>query len=496
MNRALLLKKARAAGYTGKADQKELSAWLTAEGIELRGAKGADGTETTLKFDDIWAKAATLTLEAPADAEDQTDESDTGDEDDGEKAAPEPPVKKHEGRARFTPGKGWATGPGRVEASTVKGRDARSVAKKAYELKARAGQTVYGDADTAEAAGAWFRKTHSEIRKISYSRFDEDSQIVEKAMSESVNVDGGILVPDEYRAQVLWLTERYGVARKLANVVPMARDYLVQPRKTGIVTMSPIGENATITATANTYDGVALTAKKWGALIQVSSELWDDSAVSIADQYSNTFAEAQAIAEDSAWILGDGSSTYNGCVGLAAGFPSGAYISATGSGWSSMLLSDFLISAIGVVEYVNPARLAFLCSRQFYVQVMLKLSTIGSASGFIGGGNRMGDVSQGMNIGPGAGSSGPDALFMGFPVYFSQVMPTATAGSEQKAVYFGDFMGASMIGDRRQLSIATSDQRYFDADQYAIRGISRFTTVAHGAGRAETYGPVVCLTST
>lgn len=504
MNRALLLKKARAAGYTGKADLASLTAWFAEQGMDTETvvtAKAADGTETRTKIADIWAKAASFTLEVPdADAEFDAavSEDDPGDEDTGQKEAPKPSAKTT--RERFVSGKGWASGPGKVEGKAAEPRDRRGWAKKQYDLRAKAGATVFEDADQAEASGAFFRLHHSEIRRFDYGQKKADIEIVEKAMSEkamseTANVDGGILVPQEFAARVIWLTEKYGVARRLANVVPMARDFMTVPRKTGIITMAAQAENGTFTATANTYDGVQLTAKKWGALIQVSSELWEDTAVSIADEYANTFAEAQAIAEDKAYIIGDGSATYNGCTGLVSALPSGAYVSATGSGWSAYLLSDFMNSCIGVVENVNANRLAFLCSRQFFAQVMLKLAVIGSSSGYLGGGNRIGDVSAGVKLGMGAGSGGPDGMFMGFPVYFSQVMPTATAGSEQCPVYFGDFVGGSMIGDRRQLTIATSDQRYFDSDQYAIRGTSRFTVNIHGDGRATTYGPIVSLTS-
>lgn len=498
MNKQILLKRVQALGFKGKAALEDVRSFLDGQGFDTKTIDLGDGKTDSL--DSIWSKTVHLMCDGGEQVE-MHDPPGGEEQPGGETPPPQPPQKaavvpevKSAPRLNYRPGVGWREGIGQVDAKGAGMRDKRSVAKKSYDLKAKHGGTVYADADQAEVAGAWFRSVCGKAR--GYNNLDSDLEILGKANVESINTDGGVLVPDEFMANLLWLTEKYGVARKLANVVPMSRDYLIAPRKTGIVTMSPIGEGATITDTSNTFDGVALTAKKWGALVKISNELLEDSAVNVADDYSQTFAEAQAVAEDSAWILGDGSSTYNGCTGLASGFPSGAYISATGSGWSAMLLSDFFISAIGAVEYVNTSRLAFLCSRQFFAQVMLKLSNIGGSAGYLGGGNTMIDAARGMKIGPGAGSSGPDAMFQGFPVYFSQVMPTATAGSEQKACYFGDFAGASMLGDRRQLGIATSDQRYFDSDYFAIRAISRFTVNAHGAGRGETYGPVVCLTST
>jgi hypothetical protein len=52
--------------------------------------------------------------------------------------------------------------------------------------------------------------TRTEIRNLA-----KDLDICEKANVESVNTDGGVLVPDEFLANVIWLTEQYGVARRL-----------------------------------------------------------------------------------------------------------------------------------------------------------------------------------------------------------------------------------------------------------------------------------------
>jgi len=343
--------------------------------------------------------------------------------------------------------------------------------KKAYAAKIKSGRAVFHDPDQAEAFGSWARLAL--LGTYDYgSQKRADIEICRKTQVEFNNQLGGALVPIEFLPNLVWLTEQYGIARKIANVVPMSRDVMTVPRKTGLASMVPIAEAGTISGLDNSYNNVTLTAKKYGVLYQISRELMADSAINIADDVARSIAESQAIAEDNAYFIGDGTSTYANQSGLTVALPSSAYL--TGVAWGTLAVADFT-TAMGRVENVNPARLAFVCSRQFFAQVMLKVDKTA---------NQFKELTM--------GGLGGDATFLGYPVFFSQVMPKAT-GSSVKSCYFGDFTGATMLGDRRQLEIQTSDQFYFNADSLAVRGTSRFCVDIHGDGRGSTYGPIVCI---
>jgi HK97 family phage major capsid protein len=341
--------------------------------------------------------------------------------------------------------------------------------RKAYQTRINAGTAAFADVDQAEAFAAWTRLTIAGGK--SYPMEKVDKSICHKAQVEFNNQLGGALVPQEFAPQLIWLTEQYGVAKKLANVVPMSAESKAYPRKTGIASMTPISENGTISVSDNSYGNVTLTAKKYGVLFKVSNELFNDAAINVADDLARSAAEAEAIAIDQAYFLGDGSSTYANQIGLYSGLSSASsYI--TAAAWAS-ITKDMFTELMGSVEYVNAARLAFACSRQFFVQVMMRLDKATS---------QFKDISTG-NLGGGT--------FMGYPVYFTQVLPTVSAAaSTHKPCYFGDFTGGSMIGDRQMMSIASSEQFYFDSDSIAVRGTSRFNVNIHGAGRGETYGPI------
>ncbi len=468
MNKQQLLAFARSKGYTGKAVLADVKAFiLDTLGYDPDQLKVG---EKTYKVDEIWARNADL----PAPDPDPEPEVET-------KSDPEPPARvKQTGNGFIKSGRGATAEPtANTESFRIRSE------KSAYKRKIRAGTAAFDDVDIAERAGAFFRlsMTRGLIDDYREKRSDLDILGIRgKDMSEGINTAGGALVPEEFNPALIWLTEKYGACRKAFGVQKMSRDQLNVPRRTSRISMSALGEGGTMTATQNAYDAVGLTAKKWGVLIKSSSELVEDSAVNIADEITNSVAEAQANTEDSAGTVGDGTSTYNGITGLVGALPSGAYIAqATSNTWITQVEKDIL-GLVGSVTNVDFARCAFMCSRQYFWSVPMALAQAK-------GGN---SAAMTQLYGSEKGSAGEDAVLYGFPVYFNQTAPIVTA-TTARSLYFGDFKGAALIGDRRDLRVDFSDQRYFDTDQICWRATSRFTINIHGDGRASTVGPIACL---
>lgn len=353
------------------------------------------------------------------------------------------------------------------------------VEHKAYNAKATRGEAAFTDADSAETCAAYIRLAIC-ANVPGYAQKANDLAIVKnystKAQVEYDNTLGGYTVPPEFVAQLLYMTEPYGTARKLANVRRMSRDVQQYPRKTGIPGMTWVGESQTVTAQNNTYDLVELVAKKMMTLMSASNELLEDSAINIADDIASSVREAYDISVDQAYFNGDGTATYGGFTGLKNALPAGAYINGSGGTWASLTTADHN-KLIGSVENVSPGRLAFVGSRQYYHQVCMRLEKAPSQF-------------KGLIEGPAA-----DGSFLGFPFYFSQVLPTSTAAT-QKSVYFGDFVGASMIGERRDLTIMASEHSAFANDMIQYRATARASINIHGDGRGSTIGPIVALVTT
>jgi HK97 family phage major capsid protein len=89
-------------------------------------------------------------------------------------------------------------------------------------------------------------------------------------------------------------------------------------------------------------------------------------------------------------------------------------------------------------------------------------------------------------------ASGPQLTLFGYPVVFSNALPSApTTGTIYG--YFGDLSMASTIGNRRGVTISADSSRYFEFDQVAIRSTLRYDINIHETGTASAAGPVIQL---
>lgn len=453
-------------GYNGAEDLAEVKKFIE-DGYDLEDESG-----NPLDVDVIWAKTGRkkITLNTTAvESESEREERLSG---------------KHIGTpARQT---GNINRAARVDASMAKANetpfrigDAISASKKAYDLRAKEGRTCFKEADFAEACVAYLRSANALVNKSTYERLDEDLKICEKAGSHVNMTTGGALVPDDFRAQLIYLSEDFGVARRLANVVPMSRDTATYPRQTGRFSFSFAGENSTVTDSTVPSDQVTLTAKKAIGIARLPMELMDDAAISVADFYARGFAEGIAYIEDYAYLRGDGTSTYGGIVGVTSAPWFSAVAQGTSNTWSAQVEAD-INNLVSRPDNVLHRNCAFVCSRQYFCQVLMPMIAA----------NGRGSMNEFLSVNGQGGVA--DAQWKGWPVYFSQVMPTSTATS-QTPLLFGDFRAGTMFGDRKELTIVQSDQRYFEYDQIGLRATQRFAINCHGDGRGSTYGPIAGL---
>jgi len=487
MNRIKLLALAREQGYTGK--DEDALAWIKSN-LNLADRK----TGKALDVDAVWNTKPTLSL---GDSDDATSDDASA----GQKSATATAnaaggtvtITEAEA-AQFREFKSGARRQQR-DASDFNGRLAeilegekrlsvlnspegikRYSARKAYERKIASGKAVFDTVDHIEAFNAHLRLTIAHAKNMTYKGRQFDIDVV-KAWSGTVNELGGVLVPQEFEAVLMYATEMYGLARQIANVVPMKGDIKIAPRLTAIPAMAHRAPGAAITPADAATDNVKLTADSVGVILKFDSELMEDSAISIGDTAARIVAEAYNYRVDQDYFIADGSSTYGGFRGIATGLVSGAYQNAAGNSWSS-ITKDNINTVIGNVENVDPSRVMGVCSRQFAWQVLQRLATA---------------TSQFVEL---VGSFGPmGCTWMGQTIKYSQVMPIVSA-SGSKVFAYGDFKGGSMIGERRDLRIDSSDQVYWANDQIGIKATARFAINTHGDGRGGTYGNIGVLQTT
>jgi HK97 family phage major capsid protein len=280
-------------------------------------------------------------------------------------------------------------------------------------------------------------------------------------------------VPEEFGTDLIDLREQYSVFRRNAKIVPMATDTRTDPRRTGGLTAYFTGESDAITESNKTWDRVSLTAKKLSVLARMTSELSEDSAISIADDLAGEIAYAFGKKEDECGFVGTGSSTYGGIVGATEALKglSGtiAHIAGlkvgTGNAYSELTLNDFIGTVAKLPEFAD-MNAKWYVHKLFYHDVMVRAM-------LAAGGVTAAEIESARN-----------KTFLGYPVEFTQVMPKVEANSQVCAL-FGDLAMAASMGVRRDTTIALSEHSRFANDEIEIRGTERFDINVHSVGNAS-----------
>lgn len=362
-----------------------------------------------------------------------------------------------------------------------------------HNLKYITGGTRQENEAIAHAFGQWFFATglrQDSGLRAKAAQWCADNGIPTKTINEGTNDQGGALVPQIFDPTLIRLVETYGVFRKSAMYKPMSNETSTQPRRTAGITTYWVGEGQTITASNPTFDNVMLVAKKLAAVSVMSSEINEDSALSIADILAFEMAWGFALAEDSAGFLGDGTSTYGGITGVCPKLKglsgtianiAGLFVG-TGNAYSELLLTDFEGTVGLLPQYADP-RAEWYVHKGFFHTVMQRLE-------LAAGGVTAREISDGDRRGR--------PLFLGYPVNFTQVMPRTEANSQVCAL-FGDLALAATFGDRRTRTMFTDPYSLSTKDQILVRSTERVDINIHDVGNASSSagsrvpGPIVGL---
>jgi HK97 family phage major capsid protein len=216
-----------------------------------------------------------------------------------------------------------------------------------------------------------------------------------------------------------------------------------------------------------------MTAHKWATLTRVSNELNEDAVIAIADYLAMEMAQAHALKLDQAAFLGDGTTAYGGINGLANVLAAGSVATAgAGQNTAATLTIAVFQEAVGKLPEFAGMNPVWFCHKAVFWNVLARLQ-------LAAGGNNYVDL-----------GSGPVLQFLGYPVVFTQVMPS-TVGASTKLAYIGDLSMASTLGLRRGVSVVADSSRYMEFDQTAFRSITRWDYNVHEIGDASNAGPIV-----
>jgi HK97 family phage major capsid protein len=303
-----------------------------------------------------------------------------------------------------------------------------------------------------------------------------------KGMTEGVGSAGGVLVPDEMRAILIDLMPKYGRFRANALRFPLGGGVTNVPKISSDVTIYCPGEGVTTTDSKPAFSNVKLTPKTFVALVAVSMELEEDSLIGVGEILGRSFVRSMAKQEDLIGFLGDGTATYFGMTGIIGQFLkisetigniAGLQVG-TGNAYSELVVGDFEALVAKLPEDFDE-NAKWYCSKKFYYMVMYRIAVATGVANMV-------EIL----------SNRKEKFFMGYEVVFTPAMPSAEANS-QICCLLGDLSMGAYLGERREMRIDRSDQRYFEMGQVGFRASERIDINVFGCGDTTNPGPIVGL---
>jgi HK97 family phage major capsid protein len=284
-------------------------------------------------------------------------------------------------------------------------------------------------------------------------------QRVRNAFTSEVPSEGGFLVPEVLRAELLRVSLETAIVRPRARVVPMETSRVPYPMidsttnagsvHGGIITYWT-EEGGTLQRSNAKFGRILLDAKKHTAYAVVPNELIADSAISFQQFIDTAFPEAIAFGEDGAFFDGTG-------VGEPSGFMDAAAmvaITAEVGQPADTIVWENLVKAFSRMLPASLNRAVWIVAPNTFPELATMALSVGTGGSAVWLNN---------------GAAGPPMTILGRPVIISEKARTLGDAGD---VNFVD-LGYYLIGDRQVMSASSSDHKEFDTDSTAFRFIQR-----------------------
>lgn len=331
----------------------------------------------------------------------------------------------------------------------------------------------------AYTSGMWCRAVL--FGDESAKRWCTDHGVEYRALNEGTNTAGGALVPEEMTSTIIRLVNEFGVFRRSAMVMPMGRDVMQIPVRTGGITAAFVGEAATQTESDPTFKNVSLTAKKMRTQTRISAELAEDAIIDLSDFVATEAALGISTLSDTVGFNGAGTGAHGGIQGILWQIEQDATLAAHVNLQPTNMYSEVTIANLNTLMGTLPSYARngarFYCSRFANEVVFSRLAATA-------GGNTIQTLAGGFGL-----------SFLGFPIEIVESMDSTTGAITDGTtmIGFGNLAMASVFGERRGIAFSTTDQRYWDTDQIGIKVWTRMDIVNHSIGDTTDAGPFVCL---
>ncbi|MEV3857732.1 phage major capsid protein [Streptomyces sp. NPDC050095] len=349
-----------------------------------------------------------------------------------------------------------------------------------------------GTAHNPTAPGAvldqHFENSIDYVRNIWHKNPQADAEklgALRNAASSISPADGGFLVPETLRAQLLQLALEKAVVRPLATVVPMESARVPFPMIDTTTNAGSVfggmvaywGEEGAALQDSNPKFGrVELDAKKLTGLSAVPNELLQDSIVSFSALIETLWPQALAFSEDNAFQTGSGAGEPLGFRG--AGNP--AAVTVTRANSNKIQYPD----VVGMYARMLPSSLSnavWMCAPDALPQLLQLSLTVGT------GGNSVFVVN--------AAAGMPMSIF-GRPLIITE---KGSALGSRGDLAFVD-LSYYLVGDRQVMTADSSTDYAFGNDKTTFRIIQRVdgrpwiqSAITPANGSTATLSPFVEL---
>lgn len=284
---------------------------------------------------------------------------------------------------------------------------------------------------------------------------------MKNAFSSTVPSEGGFLIPETLRSELLRVSLETAIVRPRARVIPMETLRVPFPAIDSTSNVNSVyggivgywtEEGGQLQTSESSFGRVVLEAKKLTAYTETPNELVSDSAISFQAFIDQIFPEALAFYEDDAFMNGTGVGEPQGMltsgntaaisVGAEVGQPAGTLV------WENIvkMYARMLPGSLG--------RAIWVASIDTFPELATMALSVGTGGSAIWLNN---------------GVVGPPMTILGRPVVFTEKAPILGSAGD---INFID-MGFYLIGDRQVMSSMSSPHYKFGNDMTAFRIIER-----------------------
>lgn len=284
---------------------------------------------------------------------------------------------------------------------------------------------------------------------------------VKNAFSSVVPSEGGFLIPETLRAELLEVALETAIVRPRARVIPMESLRVPFPMIDATSNVASVfggivgywtEEGAALTASSASFARVVLDAKKLTAYTEVPNELIADSIGSFEAFIDRIFPEALAWYEDDAFLNGSG-------VGMPLGVLDANNAATVEVAKEATQSADTIVweNVIKMYARMLPGslnRAVWIVSPDTFPELATMALSVGTGGSAVWLNN---------------GVQGPPMTILGRPVIVSEKVPILGDAGDINFIDFGHYL----IGDRQVMSAQSSEHYKFGNDVTAYRIIER-----------------------